>query len=376
MVQGKTFWVFVSISVLNCIFRLCKILVKQNRMRANFIHKEFRLNGKKFSDKEELIQFVAKLRPDMETFLKQWFDNRDHVIVKTSGSTGKPKDIRLKKMHMVNSAKATGKYFGLPERTTALLCMPVQYIAGKMMLVRAMILGWWLDVIEAGSNPLLGIDKEYDFSAMVPLQLFNSLDKISRIKKLIVGGGVVSHELEVKLQDVQTQIYATYGMTESITHIAIKALNTSRKSEFYTTLPGVKISNDSRGCLVIHAPDIAEVELVTNDLAEVKSEYEFRWLGRIDHVINSGGIKIIPEQVEQKLSKIIATRFFITSKPDIKLGERLVMIIEGNQQIFTLTSLKKLLPKYEIPKEIFYLDKFKETPTGKIDRKGCENLLF
>ena len=276
---------------------------------------------------------------------------------------------------MKNSALATGEFFNVQEKTTALCCLPIDYIAGKMMVVRAMILGWHLDVIEPSSNPLENIDKSYDFSAMVPLQLQNSLDKLHLIFQLIVGGGAISEELDEKIQSASTMIFATYGMTETITHIAVKPLNVTSSGverSHYETLPNVKISQDGRNCLVINAPKVADEEIVTNDVVEISSPTEFIWKGRFDHVINSGGIKLHPEEIEKKLSNFINTRFFVAGIPDEQLGEKLILVIEGEEDAIDLSLFRNpqiTLTKYEIPKEIFYIPQFFETPTGKIQRK-------
>jgi len=274
-------------------------------------HKDFKLQGKSFKTVTEIIEFSQEISMDVYLFFKDWFDEKDFVEVKTSGSTGIPKVIQLQKSHMINSAMATGSFFNLSEKTTALLCMSPNFIAGKMMLVRALILGWHLDVVEAVSNPLKDSEKQYDFTAMVPIQLKNSLTDIYKIKQLIVGGGVVSKELLNEIQSVKTAIYATYGMTETITHIAVKKLNkfaggidnsnvisSAVEKSYYQILPNITIATDQRGCLVINAPKVSSEEIITNDLVEIISDNEFNWLGRIDGVINSGGIKLIPEQIE------------------------------------------------------------------------------
>ena len=288
-------------------------------MKNNTFHTDFRLQGNSFDSKMDLLHFTEKHLNHVFLFLYDWFDGSDFVTVSTSGSTGKPKKIQLKKEFMVNSAKSTGDFFELNKATTAFLCLPVQYIAGKMMLVRAMVLGWNLDVVEANSFPLKGIEKSYDFSAMVPLQLYNSLENIDKVSKLLVGGGIVSNELRLKILDLPTKIFATYGMTETITHIAIKPLNkaslqggtTWQSFNNYITLPNIQIAIDKRNCLVIKAPKVSKNKIITNDLVEIISKNQFRWLGRVDHIINSGGIKLIPEQIEEKLSKIIKQRFFV-----------------------------------------------------------------
>jgi len=328
-----------------------------------------------------LIDFSKEISAEVSDFLRNWFDENSFVEVKTSGSTGNPKIIRLQKKQMAHSAKATGDYFNLPQNTTALLCMSPNYIAGKMMLVRALTLGWHLDVVEPTSNPLKNCDKNYDFSAMVPMQLHNSLPDIHKIKKLIVGGGTVSNELLSKIQEVKTEIFATYGMTETITHIAVKKLNviaSGAKQSYYKTLPNIKIAVDYRGCLVIDASTISAEKVVTNDLVELISPTEFKWLGRIDNVINSGGIKLIPEQIEEKLAKIIENRFFVAGKKDAVLGEKLILVIEESipekfnnltkEAILEEIKNSKLFSTYEIPKEIYFLEKFMETETNKIDR--------
>ena len=362
-------------------------------------HKDFHLNGKRFDNVDELLSFSKTFSESLFSFLKDWFTDAQFIEVKTSGSTGKPKKILLKKKHMVNSALATGNYFNLHDKTTALLCLSPNYIAGKMMLVRALVLGWWLDVVAPNSNPLKNIDTEYDFCAMIPLQLYNSISQLYRIKKLIVGGGVVSNKLIQSLQGISTKVYATYGMTETITHIAVRQLNglelkvensnasksitlvTTKlslqgapiaigitwQSLNYKTLPSIKISTDNRSCLVINAPKVSDKPVVTNDIVELVSDTEFKWVGRYDTIINSGGIKLIPEQIEEKLSVIIGCRFFVTGIPDAILGEKLVLLIESKNYSSAL-QFPSSLHKYEIPKETFFIKKFIETDTKKIDR--------
>ena len=352
------------------------------------VHKNFKLNGISFSSSDEILEHSKTISIEIHQFLEIWFSNDKSIIIQTSGSTGKPKSIHLKKELMVNSAKATGKYFKLSENTTALLCLSIAYIAGKMMLVRALTLGWHLDVIAASSYPLKDTKKEYDFSAMVPLQLENSLSKINLIKKLIVGGGVVSNSLQVKLQDILTQVFATYGMTETITHIAVKKLNSYsnitlklKDKSYFKSLPNVTIYKDDRNCLVIKATKVSEEIIFTNDVINLISDTQFEWLGRFDNVINSGGIKLHPEKIEEKLSKIIENRFFVSGIDDEKLGNKLVLIIEDVNPIEKVNSINnkiknlETLSKFEIPKEIYFINKFIETKTGKIQRTKTINLL-
>lgn len=350
-------------------------------MKSTSFHKSFKLNGKRFSSEDELLVFSKKISTSICSFLKDWFNENDFVIVQTSGSTGKPKPIMLKKEFMRNSAIATGAFFKLKEGTTALLCLSTEYIAGKMMLVRALTLGWELDVALPISNPLEGLKKEYNFSAMVPLQLRNSLQELFKVDTLIVGGGVVSNDLIDAIQEKPTKIYATYGMTETITHVAVKKLNQIRNTlskveNFkYKALPNVKFTKDSRNCLVIEASKVTDEIIITNDVIKLESSTEFEWLGRFDNVINSGGVKLHPERIEEKLSKIIQERFFVTGVSDTILGEKLILIIEGEKKKITLDNVKGF-SKYEIPKEIYFIDKFIETETKKIQRKKTVSILL
>ena len=208
-------------------------------MKLDRHHKKFQLNGNSFSSDQELLSYAHDFSKELYDFFETWFSKDPFILVNTSGSTGVPKEIMLQKEQMIHSALATGKYFDLEENTTALLCLSANFIAGKMMLVRALILGWKLDVVLPDASPLKNIQKEYDFSAMVPLQLENSIHSLHLIKTLIVGGGVVSINLQQKIQHTSCTVFATYGMTETITHVAVKKLNKFKNFEsvFTPSLP-------------------------------------------------------------------------------------------------------------------------------------------
>lgn len=354
-------------------------------------HSAFQLNGISYS-KDDLIElaysYVKEGEPfEMEigSFLLDWLNYQSTIEVHTSGSTGTPKTILLHKYRMVNSAKATGDFFDLKSGTTALHCLPMNFIAGKMMLVRALVLGLKMDCVEPTTCPLQNIDKHYGFSAMVPLQLQNSLDDIDKIKTLIIGGAKPSRELKEKTQSKKCSIYETYGMTETITHVAVKKINNLNSTgnplykNTFSALPNVFFSMDTRGCLVISAPNISEEVVVTNDLARLFSPTEFEWLGRYDFIINSGGIKLIPEVIEEKLTALIENRFFVSGLPDNNLGEKLILIIEGAVDMDLLVqriSSFKSIKKYERPKEIYMLPKFFETKNGKIRRRETMSLVI
>jgi O-succinylbenzoic acid--CoA ligase len=279
--------------------------------------------------------------------------------------------IKVPKQAMVNSALATGTYFNLGASTKALHCLPAQYVAGKLMLVRAFILGWDMDIVEPISKPLDGNNTVYDFSAMVPLQAQHSLDKLDRVKKIILGGAKVHSALVEQLQMLKTEVYETFGMTETITHIAAKRIGDNA----FNALPGVTFTNDDRNCLIINAPRVVVDLVVTNDVVEIIDSTNFIWLGRYDNVVNSGGVKLFPEQIEEKLAAHIFSRFFVSGIADETLGEKLVLVIEGAP--YTIDdSVFAELSKFEKPKEILFADAFAETGSGKVQRdKTLSNII-
>lgn len=348
------------------------------------LHPAFSLNGTQFETTGELLNFAIDLIQEGDDyeisigkFIENWIDDSDQIWVKTSGSTGKSKKIAIPKKSMIQSAKATGSYFKMGERTSALLCLPANYIAGKMMLVRAMVLGWELHVVAPEKDALTQYDNDYDFVAMVPYQVFHSIDALSKVKKLIIGGGPVSNDLVELLQNVSTEVFATYGMTETCTHVAVRRLNGPAKTDVFTALPNVRFSVNESGCLCIDAIEILEEQIVTKDLVELSSPTSFRWLGRKDNVINTGGVKIYPEQIEEKLSEFIKLPFIITAEKDSELGERVVLIFENieNAEIPNYAFAFSTLDKYERPKKVYTISKFPYTETGKIKRADVLQVL-
>ncbi|MEN9323021.1 MAG: hypothetical protein RL699_801 [Bacteroidota bacterium] len=334
-----------------------------------FVHPQFTLNGFSFTqaDLTRVAYAYSKEGDEYEQqlglFLLNWFDESDTLELTTSGTTGLPKKIVLPKQAMVESAKATGHFFQLGAGISALLCMSVQFIAGKMMLVRAMQLGWQLDAIQPQANPLQKVEKPYDFAAMVPLQVTNSLDKLSNINLLLIGGAPLPVVLRQQLLNLKINAFESYGMTETVTHIAVKSI----QEPYFTALPGVQFSTDESDCLCIDAPRIAETTVVTKDVVQLISTTQFAFVGRADSVINSGGVKLFPELIEQKLANSIPQRFYIMGKPDATWGEKVVLVIEGNPYELP-TSVFSELGKFEKPKEILFLAAFHETPTAKVIR--------
>jgi len=343
------------------------------------IHIKFRLNGMAYNReylKEVAYSYVKEGEPYEQAignFLLDWIDEKDHILERTSGSTGTPKIIKLMKKAMVRSAIATGDYFNLKPGDSALHCISTNFVAGKMMLVRAIILGLRLDIVEPRSHPYIEINTKYNFCAMVPMQVKYSINELHQIRKLIIGGAPVSGNIRKLLQDIDTNAYATYGMTETLTHIAIKPLNHNPK-DYFEAMPNVKLSEDDRGCLVVEAPDLFTGNVVTNDIVRFETDTSFEFLGRYDNIINSGGVKLNPEQIEAKLSNNIKNRFFIAAQDDETLGEKVILIIEGDDREL-LESAFEDLDTYEKPRSIYSLKRFIETSSGKINRRETLKLL-
>ncbi len=341
------------------------------------VHPDFRLNGIPlgFGELESTAKSLLQgkdFEHSIGEFLLSWTSDNPMVEVLTSGSTGTPKRIEIKKEHMINSAMATGDKFQLEAKQTALLCLSCTGIAGKMMLVRSLVLGLELDAVEPSSDPLPNNGKPYDFVAMVPLQLQNSLGQLDRIGTLIIGGAPLDGPLKERLKSKGGTIYETYGMTETVSHIAVKEV-APRSWDYFECLPQVEVGMDERGCLLIEAPGISDIPVITNDLVELLGKTKFKWLGRFDSIINSGGIKLLPEKIEEKLAPLMESRFFVSGIPDRRLGQRLVLIVEGRagDGPLLIERIKELdgLSKYEIPKSVHFVETFVETDSRKVHRK-------
>ena len=323
------------------------------------------------------ISVSNQFEQSVKDFLINWFDDTDFIMAQTSGSTGTPKQILLTKENVRKSARMTCKYLRLQKNDTALLAMPVTYIAGKLMLVRAVEQGMilicheptstinWSDFeVKFGQN-----FKSINFVALTPMQVEKSLDFVSHCDKLIIGGAPLSEKVKQELYPMSNEIYETYAMTETITHIAFKQVSNQKfqnVNPYFEAFDEVKIKQDDRNCLVIETP-YDNLVVVTNDIVELIDERNFNWIGRVDNVINSGGIKLFPEQIEGLIKPFIDSDFFIASQPDELLGEKLILVIEGNERKIDLS--KAFLTKYQIPKEILFIPEFQRTESGKIKRK-------
>ena len=322
----------------------------------------------------KLTRQTAPIWNDMHRFMLDWLHPSGKINLQTSGSTGAPRTVSMKKSWMEASARLTAEKLSLNSGDSALLCLPLQFVAGKMVLVRAMCLDLDLKVIEPTSNPLAKLSEDIDFVAMTPMQLANSLThgQLDKVKTVIVGGAQVNPILIEKIQSQKTRIYETWGMTETASHIALRPLNGPEKSDCFTALPGVSLSKNEQGCLIIQADHLGGNPILTTDVVELLSDYSFRWLGRYDNVINTGGVKIFPEVVEKKIAPHISGRdFFIGEMSDAVLGQKVTLFIEGGP--FELPEETwAFLSKFEKPGKIQFIAKFLRTDSGKIIRNPSQ----
>ena len=320
----------------------------------------------------------------LEEFLAQWNDTSDVIEVHTSGSTGKPKRLLVEKRRMVNSARITCDFLGLKEGDSALLCMPLDYIAGKMVVVRSLVSHLHLISVTPSSHPLKDVTQPIDFAAMVPLQVYSSLqepaerERLLSIRHLIIGGGAIDDSLESQLQQFPNAVWSTYGMTETLSHIALRRISGENSSLWYSPLDGVDVSLSSDSCLEIYAPQVNPEKLHTNDIAELRTlpdgSKEFRILGRKDNVIDSGGIKIQAEEVERLLRPHLSCGFMITKVSDARLGEAVTLLVESDDVDNILAVCKHVLPRHWVPRHIFPESHIPITETGKPARAAAEAL--
>lgn len=312
---------------------------------------------------------------DLEAFLLEWDNDEPTVWVHTSGSTGTPKPLQVEKERMKASARLTCQFLGLKKGDTALLCMPLQYIAGKMVVVRSLVAGLKLIPVAPCGHPLKDLKEAPTFAAMIPMQVYNSLQVpeekhiLKNIKQLIIGGGAIDTTLANELKDFPNQVWSTYGMTETLSHIALRRLNGKETSDWYTPFDSVRIRLSEEGTLIIHTPKVCTEELITNDIAEINEEGKFRILGRKDNTINSGGVKIQMEQVESLLREHLSTPIQITASPDAKFGEIVVLLYPKVEDVKGIKAVcEEKLPLYWQPKRYIPVETLPMTGTGKPDR--------
>lgn len=307
-----------------------------------------------------------------EDFIEEWLTESPTLLVHTSGSTGEPKPMYVEKKRMMASALTTCQFLGLKEGETALLCLSLDYIAGKMMAVRALVCGLKLTVIEPCGHPLRDLKEVPDFIAMVPMQIYNTLQVpkekaiLKRIRHVIIGGGAIDPDMEVALRDFPNSIWSTYGMTETLSHIALRRISGEKASMWYEPFNDVSLSQTTDGCLVIDAPKVCSTLLRTNDIVEMSDDGKrFRIIGRRDNVICSGGIKLQMEEIERHLVNFLHMPFMVTKKKDHKFGEIVVLLIEGNNIEGAKQACQENLSFYERPKLYLSVPKLPLTDTGK-----------
>lgn len=353
-----------------------------------------KLNGIAYHSKEwEIHNTILNKRQhhpideEVSQFLIDWYDtSSDLIYQKTSGSTGTPKIIPIKKIHFINSALMTCTYFGLSNNCNGLLCLSPKFIAGKMMLIRAMVSGMNLDTLRPSHLLFSSIDpnKSYDFCAVTPSQLLSEIDHptIANFQNIIIGGGPFPENKIILLNKFHnTHFYATYGMTETVSHIALRKLNEPASDLAFQLLDGFTIATDEDNRLIIYPSHVNSQTIHTNDIVELTSPNRFMILGRYDNVIISGGLKINPERIEEKLKSLIPYPFIIFGQNDPFWGEILVILIElkqADQDIVNNFKSKvgSVLERHEIPKKVFTTASFTYTETGKIDRqKSLKNLI-
>jgi O-succinylbenzoic acid--CoA ligase len=316
---------------------------------------------------------------ELNDYLNKWFDDSEYIPITTSGSTGSPKTMVVLKKSMIRSAELSCNYFQLKENDKVLLCLSMNYIAAKMLVVRSLVAGLDLYPVEPSGNPLKDTNVSFDFISMVPMQVHNTLlsetetKKLKEVKNLLIGGQNVDASLESKLKSFPNKIYVSYGMAETLSHIGLRKINGSDASDSYTLLPGISVTLSDRETLVIEAPEICPDKIITNDLAKINSAGTFEILGRTDNIINSGGLKIQIEEIESMLSDVIKTKYAITSLPDAKFGEIVVLVTEdeiNDDNIFDG------IPNKFRPKKIIKIDKIPLTVSNKINRSELKKIVF
>ncbi|UOQ77909.1 AMP-binding protein [Hymenobacter sp. 5516J-16] len=356
------------------------------------------LNGREFHY-ADIQQYPANSPTDLNgyearvlDFCRQWLNGAQEFGLQTSGSTGLPQRVTMTRQQLAASARRTGDYFDLGPGDRMLVCLNCEFVGGLMMLVRGFERRMHLTIVEPQADPLALVPAgaEFDFTSFVPLQLRAVLaaghaPRLNRLKGILVGGAAVEKSLEQEIQQVQVPVYLTYGMTETASHIALRRLNGPDATPYYHVLSGIHVGQDERGCLTIRA-DVTQDQLITtNDRVNLLDARTFEWLGRADFVINSGGVKVQAEKVEQVLEVALMElglrcRAFIAGRPDERLGEQVTAFLEGEplapaqqQQLHALLSQR--LDKYEQPREFVFVPQFQATPSGKLDRRNTLQMV-
>jgi len=332
----------------------------------NFEHAQLYIEGEKLW---RTARETREFRKQLNELKNEWESSEPTLTVQTSGSTGIPKQMPAEKARIRLSAAATCRFLNIGKNDQTLLCMPLKYIGGKMQAIRSFLNGSPLIVVKPSAHPLKDLKHSPDFAAMTPMQVWESLQVprerrlLRGIRRLLIGGGSISRKLQEALRRFPHEVYSTYGMTETLSHIALRRLNGPDAEDYYRPLPNVKVSSNPDGCLVIKAP-VCQGPLTTNDLAEVLPDGRFRILGRRDNVVCSGGIKWQVEEIEQKIG--LDSPFLLTSVPDERLGEALTLLYESPATEEMVSGIcRQRLSRYEVPKHFIHIDRLPRTETGK-----------
>lgn len=308
---------------------------------------------------------------EAEAFAQQWDDDSRFISAHTSGSTGKPKMIQLLKRDMIVSAEKTCQFFDIKSDSLLGLPLSVSYIAGKMMVVRALSAhaDLWCGVPSINPLSTYTSDRMINLLSVVPAQIPNLLEsgKSKFVRHLLIGGAPLSHKTEKQIINAGISAYCSYGMTETCSHVALRKVGT----KYYVGLDGVTFSIDDRNCLIIKLNDFSINKIATNDVVRLIDERRFEWLGRYDNVINTGGIKIQAEEIERKIAQCLPdNNYYITCRKSDKWGEEIVLVVEADEELPDLTKkIAEYLTRYEMPKAIIYKHQLPRTISGKIKRE-------
>ena len=356
-------------------------------MKMEIAEQSLLMDGKKYTRdtlhvlKQAAEEDLSSPLSQLYSFLKDWFAESPYMVVRTSGSTGVPKELHVRKEQMMQSARLTCEVLGLRRGDRALLCMNLRYMGAMMVVVRALVAGLDLVVKSPSGHPLADVDGPLRFAAMVPLQVYNTLGmpeekrRLSQVDILIIGGGAIDDALEKELQALPGAVYSTYGMTETLSHIALRRLNGPSASPCYRPFPSVGLSLSPEDTLVIEAPLVCDEVLHTNDVAFIHPDGSFRILGRKDNIINSGGIKIQAEELERLFHPYIPAPFAVTSVSDRRLGEALTLLVEPVENLPAVEEkLLSVAPTYQAPRHIRVVNEIPRTENGKINRAACKGL--
>jgi len=328
---------------------------------------------------------VPEWRRDLFTFIRMFLDKGGEAIIqKTSGTTGEPAKVNLKRSAMIRSAEMTLDFFRLQPGDPVLLCLPVRYIAGKMMVVRALAGGLRLVTTEPASRPLKQVSRTFRFASMVPLQVHESVqhgDPLSLLDQLLVGGGGAYPALLRELEKLERPvIHESFAMSETYSHFALRRVNGTSPDSHFRLMEGVRIRRDQRGCLVVQVQGVTDGEVVTGDLVEIGRDGKgFRWMGRIDHVFKSGGIKVVPEVLEQRIGGWLKRPCLVLPEEDPGLGQRIVLLVETGGHPAPAGQweelLRKKLPGHARPKRIVTVREFPRNSSFKPDRRAAAGLI-